>query len=81
MTQRGTYPIVDPQTPEDWQTAVNLAEVLLLVDSARQYGLITGGPAIHADRCAALLEAARSRGIVPEAAAVDTLVRKLTGGA
>lgn len=33
----------DPQTPEEWQEAVNAAEFYTLVESARLYGLITNG--------------------------------------
>lgn len=30
----------DPLTPEEWQEAADLAELMLHIDSARQYGLI-----------------------------------------
>lgn len=54
----------DPVTPDDWYRAVLMAEALLHLDSARQYGLITGGPGIHVDRCLAIRAAGRRRGVV-----------------
>ena len=55
----------DPVTPEEWQTAVDLADALLAMDSARQYGLITGGPAIDTERAAEILAAGKARGFRP----------------
>jgi hypothetical protein len=55
----------DPKTAGEWQEAVNGAEFFLLLDSCRQYGLIEGGPAVNADRCSAILERGRRRGIYP----------------
>ena len=68
----------DPKTPEEWQEAVNLAETLLLVDSARQYGLITGGPVIDINRCEFILRCGRQRGYRPEKRVVDSYVRGLS---
>lgn len=36
----------DPKTPEEWQEAAALAHCMLLIDAARQYGLVTGGPVV-----------------------------------
>lgn len=58
--------MTDPQTDAEWQEAANWASFLLLLDSARQYGLVTGGPAIRADRCAEILQRAAARGIHPK---------------
>lgn len=55
----------DPITPEDWQAAADAADFLLLVDSAQQYGLITGGEGVNVDRCHELLSGAADRGIFP----------------
>jgi hypothetical protein len=57
---------IDPVTPEEWQEAVNAAEFALLVDSARQYGLITGGPTFDVARCEDLLARGEAQGIVPD---------------
>jgi hypothetical protein len=61
----------DPLSADEWQQAVDLAEMHLRLDSARQYGLITGGAVVNVDRCLELLAAGRARGIAPTAAGVD----------
>jgi hypothetical protein len=38
--------MTDPTTDQEWRAAATLAEVMLDIDSARQYGLITGGPVV-----------------------------------
>jgi hypothetical protein len=58
--------MVDPKTPEEWQAAVDGAHFLLCVDAARQYGLITGGPTVHADRCVEILERGKLLGYEPK---------------
>lgn len=63
-----------PETPAEWQAAVDGAEFLLLVDSARQYGLIEGGPVVNCDRAAELLERGRALGYTP--ASRDELIRR-----
>ncbi len=55
--------IRDPRTPDEWRMAAAWAEVLLEVDSARHYGLVTGGPPINVDRCVAVCARAKARGI------------------
>jgi hypothetical protein len=71
----------DPDTLDEWRTAVTLAEVLLELESARLYGLIRGGPTVDGERCRALLAQGRARGVVPRAADVNAataaLVREL----
>lgn len=61
----------DPQTPAEWQDAVNAAEASLAFESARLYGLVAGGPGIDVDRCQHILAAGRARGIVPIKAGVQ----------
>jgi hypothetical protein len=39
----------DPETPGEWQEAIDAAEFFLAVDSAEKYGLITG-PAVKLER-------------------------------
>jgi len=65
---------VDPITDEEWQEVVNNIEVLRLIDAARQYGLITGGPEINQDRCDELLAKARRKGIYPQSTVVEQLI-------
>lgn len=55
----------DPLTNEEWQDAADWAELLLLIDSAQKYGLITGGPKANVDRCVEILGQAKRRGITP----------------
>lgn len=58
--------IRDPETDAEWQDAVDGAAFWLLVDDARLYGLITGGPVVDRARCFALLERGRARGLQPK---------------
>lgn len=55
----------NPQTMIEWQIAVDLFVALLCLDSAKQYGLVTGGPAVNADRCVEILDEGEKRGIYP----------------
>lgn len=55
----------DPTTPEEWQGAIDAAAFLVLLDAARQYGLITGGPEANIARCVELLERGAAFGIFP----------------
>jgi hypothetical protein len=55
----------DPETPEQWQAAVDLADFLVCLDSARQYGLVAGGPEVDLERCDQILVAGASRGYRP----------------
>ena len=65
----------DPKTPEEWQNAVDAADALLKIDSARIYGLVTGGPEIDAGRCWELVHRAKElHGIEPREDAVERLL-------
>ncbi len=55
----------NPSTNEEWQEAVDTAEFLILLDSPRQYGLVTGGPEANIKRCNEILNEGRFRGILP----------------
>jgi hypothetical protein len=61
----------DPVTPEEWQEAADAAEFLLLLDSCRMYGLITGGPKADIDRCVWILDQAKLRGVTPRKEGVN----------
>ena len=67
----------DPTTPEEWQEAVDLAETYLRIDSARKYGLITGGPAIDLDRCEELLRAGKQKGVTPSPGCVERILKQM----
>ncbi len=60
-----------PKTDAEWQEAVDGAEACLALDSARQYGLITGGPKINAARCDKILAMGRARGVRPAPDAIE----------
>jgi len=55
----------DPTTPDEWQAAVDSADFLLLLDSARQYGLVTGGPIVDVARCHEIIRRGADRGVFP----------------
>lgn len=57
-----------PRTPEEWQAAVDAADMALAVDSLMQYGLIEatdGDFAVNGDRCYEILDRGRSLGYTP----------------
>lgn len=55
----------NPRTPQEWQEAVDAADILLGLEAARLYGLVTGGPVIDVERCDEILRRGRLRGYVP----------------
>lgn len=64
--------LLDPKDPEpafkclELQTIVNICNFLLKVDSARQYGLLEGGPDIDADKCIHYTEWGKRLKIYPD---------------
>lgn len=54
-----------PRTRGEWQDAVDAAEGALCLGSARQYGLVTGGPEVNLERAAVLLREGKRHGITP----------------
>jgi hypothetical protein len=64
----------DPETPAEWQEAVDAAEFFLRLDSGRQYGVLTGGPKVNCDRAVRILERGKARGYFP--APTDQLTQK-----
>ena len=67
----------NPSTPEDWQDAIDAAEGALTLHSARHYGLVTGGPTVHVERCVEILREGEARGIRPSHDAVERFVAEL----
>ena len=55
----------DPQTQEEWQEAVDMAEFYLALESARMYGLVVGGPEVNSERCLDILERGKLKGVRP----------------
>lgn len=64
----------EPETDEQWQEAVDLAEACIMLDSAIKYGLVTGGPRINVDRCQELLDRGKVRGTFPRQDAVERFI-------
>jgi hypothetical protein len=73
MTGEANFSEQDPRDPEEWQFAVDGARVMLLVDSAKSYGLIEGPP-VRVERCLELIERGAEIGIVPRDD--DTILRE-----
>lgn len=69
----------DPATPAEWQEAVDGAYGLLVLDSARQYGLITGGPTINAERAEEIIRRGAELGVTPDENAPLRVVAELSG--
>jgi hypothetical protein len=67
-----------PEEKEDWQLAVSLAQALILVNSARQHGLVGIDPKCDIRRCEDILKRGKAIGVEPLLADVDTIIRALT---
>lgn len=67
--------MIEPQTPEEWQTAVELADYYLRLDAERQYGLVFGGQAVDVDRCAEILQLGESIGVIPRPDSVERITK------
>ena len=66
----------DPAGSVQWQEAVDLADALLLLDSARAYGLVSGGPAVNIERCDDILKRGHDLGFRPTKDAIKRLLRR-----
>lgn len=53
-----------PRTPREWQAAVDAAQLMLILDSCEQYGLIVGQE-VNVERCELIMALGRSKGITP----------------
>jgi hypothetical protein len=51
----------EPETPEEWQAALNMVVALLAVDVAAAFGLAR----VDSQRCAEILRRAKARGFHP----------------
>lgn len=56
---------IDPESRDEWQEAVNLANAYLQIHAAVLYGLIVGGPTINFERCNEILELGKLQGVTP----------------
>lgn len=60
-----TDPPAEPQTPDEWQEAVDAAELLLHIVSAEAFGLLVSTLEINIERGDDVLAAGHERGITP----------------
>lgn len=51
-----------PQTDQEWDEALRAAVYWLAFESARLYGLLSGGPKVNVERCEAVIAEGRLRG-------------------
>jgi hypothetical protein len=65
----------EPDTLQEWQEAVDAAELLLLIDAARKYGLIRGGPEVNVPRACLIKLKGLSMGIRPSPNLVEKAFR------
>jgi hypothetical protein len=73
----------DPQTPEEWQEAVDAAAGARALADCAMYGLITG-PDVDVARCDNILERGAALGVRPSRKATDLavgLIREINGEA
>jgi hypothetical protein len=64
----------EPRTDAEWQEAVDGAFACLVLDSARQYGFVEGGPAVNVERCEEILARGRERDVTPSADAIERFI-------
>lgn len=55
-------PIKNPETSQEWQDVMDIADAAIRLDAARKYGLVKGGPKVNLKRCQEIVELAKSRG-------------------
>jgi hypothetical protein len=53
-----------PESREQWRITAYAAAGLLMIDDARLYGFVTGGPVIDRDRCMEVLTLAAAQDII-----------------
>jgi len=66
-----------PKTPSEWRRAVNLAEICLAIDDARELGLLKIEPCVQVVRCATLLREGKQLGYVPQAECTEQFIHGL----
>lgn len=65
----------DPEGPEEWQATVDQAKALLILEDARLYGLVSGGPAVNVPRCEDILRRGATLGYRPRPDAAKQFFR------
>ena len=67
----------DPETPNEWQLAVDAADACLALDAARQYGLVAGGPKVDVERALWIVAQGKLRGIQPRPDAIKNFLAEI----
>jgi hypothetical protein len=57
--------VAHPSSVDEWRAVATAAAGLLLIDDARLFGLVRGGPTVVRVRCEPVLATAAEVGIVP----------------
>lgn len=60
-------------TDDELRDAAVQASALILIQSAKDYGFVTGGPEIDVDRCEEAIAAARERGLIWNSAETEAV--------
>lgn len=69
----------DPINDVEWQEACDAAHGALILDSARKYGFVTGGPEIDVPRCEEIINRALTEhGISPSQTSVEDFLDQLS---
>jgi hypothetical protein len=69
-----------PENGEALQNLVDMSHGFLLLDSARKYGLVTGGPGVNVERCVEIIEHGEARGIKPRPDAAERMLAAIADG-
>ena len=77
MTYSRKYP--EPSSPGEWQLSVDCCHVLLMLVSARQYGLVSGGPVVNVERCEDILTRGKAMGYRPSEPGISFALKGLRG--
>ena len=71
-------PTSEPQTPEQWQLAVDAAQGVLATAFIQALGFVEGGPEYNVARCVDVLERASDMGITPSEDAIREWIGETT---
>jgi hypothetical protein len=77
MKRKYKFPPDDDR--EAWQYLVDAAHALLCIESAKQYGLVTGGPPIDQEQCEKALTRGRFLGFYPSHDCVERFIEEING--
>ena len=70
----------NPRTNQEWHEAVDAAKGALVLESARMYGLVRGGPKVNIARCEEILLLGKKKGFQPSQDAVMRFMAAIMKG-